>query len=58
MDRYVDRLDNAADDAAADAGKAKGQMTRATIQTLRNQRDDLRIRWRARRDSNPQPSDP
>ena len=55
MDRYADRLGDAAEEA--DPAKS-AQMTRTTIQLLRAQRCDLRRRWRARRDSNPQPSDP
>ena len=55
MDRYADRLGSAAEEAGKakirpdDTGKAR---------TDRDQHADLRGLWRARRDSNPQPSDP
>jgi integrase len=55
MDRYADRLDRAADDAS----KAKqGQITTRTSRPQSDQVIYLREVWRARRDSNPQPSDP
>ena len=55
MDRYSDRLGDAAE--AADPAKI-GQMSRTTTQGRRVWRGDLGKVWRARRDSNPQPSDP
>ena len=59
MDRYADRLDSAAHEAAHEAGKAKkGQTEPGGVQRMRCHACDLVARWRARRDSNPQPSDP
>ena len=57
MDRYADRLGDAAADAT---GKAKeGQTTPGTWRaTMTGQVHDLGKLWRARRDSNPHPSDP
>ncbi len=55
MDRYADRLDSAAE--VADPAKS-GHLTLATRWSRTHQRADLRGVWRARRDSNPQPSDP
>jgi hypothetical protein len=55
MDRYADRLDSAAKDA--DTAKS-GQMTTGTAGIACDHHADLRFGWRARRDSNPQPSDP
>jgi site-specific recombinase XerC len=55
MDRYADRLGDAAEEA--DPAKS-GQMARTMIRPPRGQRCDLGRWWRARRDSNPQPSDP
>jgi len=55
MDRYADRLDG----AAVEASEAKMRPDDGTTMRLqRGQRCDLGERWRARRDSNPQPSDP
>jgi hypothetical protein len=55
MDRYTDPLDEAAGDA--DAPKC-GQMRRMTLRARARNAADLERRWRARRDSNRQPSDP
>ena len=55
MDRYADLLGEAAE--AVDPAKS-GQRIPAAGQTRSGQRDDLGRVWRARRDSNPQPSDP
>jgi integrase len=55
MDRYADRLDSAAEDAGT---AESGQMTTRTAGIACDHHADLRFRWRARRDSNPQPSDP
>jgi integrase len=55
MDRYAARLN----DAAGRLMLPKcGQTTKTLTPTRRAQRLDLRRVWRARRDSNPQPSDP
>jgi integrase len=55
MDRYADLLGEAAE--AVDPAKS-GQRIPAAAQTRAGQRDELGRVWRARRDSNPQPSDP
>jgi len=55
MDRYADRLDEAATEG--DAPKC-GQTRTSTKPTRRSQDAELGKQWRARRDSNPQPSDP
>ena len=60
MDCYVARLDDAAGRVSAgqaDAAKMR-QMTRTLTQARKTQRADQRKLWRARRDSNPQPSEP
>ena len=55
MDRYADRLDSAAEEAGtARIRPDDGRRPRDRV----TMHADLRIRWRARRDSNPQPSDP
>ena len=56
MDRYADRLDTAADEAGK--SKMRPDETWPSQRRMRRQVSDLGIRWRARRDSNPQPSDP
>jgi hypothetical protein len=54
MDLWADRLDA----AARTAGTARIQMTRTMTQMPGTQCDALGLDVRARRDSNPQPSDP
>jgi hypothetical protein len=58
MDRYADRLNEAAGRRGCLTWPKCGQMTARTRITRSDQRVCLRKRERARRDSNPQPSDP
>jgi integrase len=60
MDRYADRLDSAAWTVSPGPliRPKSGQMTETIKRALSRHHSDLRRRWRARRDSNPQPSDP
>lgn len=55
MDRYADRLDEAATEG--DAAKC-GQLRTPTKPIRGSQGTDLGRLWRARRNSNPQPSNP
>ena len=55
MDRYADRLGDAAE--LADPAKIRPDQDDDASGRVRDDAD-LGIRWRARRDSNPQPSDP
>ena len=55
MDRYADRLDEAATEG--DAAKMRPDDDDDASARVRDAAD-LGNRWRARRDSNPQPSDP
>lgn len=55
MDRYADRLNEAA--GMTDAAKMR-QTAPAASSARKVQHAELGRRWRARRDSNPQPSDP